>query len=247
MSLPLIGITTKNANALSLDIPCVLSPRTYSEAIIKAGAIPVLIPVNLPKELMDEIVNRVDGILFSGGGDIEIDRYGGDEHERVYGVDRERDKNEFYLMGKAISEKIPFLGICRGFQVFNVYMGGNLFTHLSDQKEDVIDHSYNEERPFDYKTHSVELITGSLLKDIIGKDEIEVNSLHHQGIKFVSGDLIVSAVTPDYLVEGLELRGHPFGLAVQWHPEWMQDDEDQQKLFSAFVSASKKRMESDVR
>ena len=242
MSAPIIGITTRNFKGIVLDIPWILAPRSYSEAVIKAGAIPLLIPLNLPKDHIKELLLRIDGIIFSGGGDISPDLFGGQAHDKVYGVDAERDEHEIWLMKKAITEEVPFLCICRGLQIFNVCYGGTLFTHILDQKEGALDHSHKKENPFNFRAHDVHLVKDSRIRDIIGRSDIEVNSLHHQGIEFASAELDISAVSSDNLVEGLELQSHPFGIAVQWHPEWMPDDEDQQKLFTALADAAQKRI-----
>jgi putative glutamine amidotransferase len=247
MSAPLIGITTRNYSGIIHDIPWILTPRSYTESVINSGAIPVLLPLNLPQGNVIELLKKLDGVIFSGGGDIDIRNFGGEEHEKIYGVDVERDETELFLMEKVVEQKIPFLSICRGLQVMNVCFGGTLYTHILDQKESALDHSFNKEFDFNYKSHSVHLVEGSKLRSIIGKSDIGVNSLHHQGIQYASADLKITAVSTDNLVEGLELEDHPFGIGVQWHPEWMPEDEDQQKLFSALKEAAQKRAEKNGR
>lgn len=129
----------------------------------------------------------------------------------------------------------------------NVSFGGTLYTHILDQKDGALDHSFNEEFDANHISHSVHLVAGSMIRKIIGKSDISVNSLHHQGIQYASADLKISAVSTDNLIEGLELEDHPFGIGVQWHPEWMPKDEDQQKLFTALKEAAQKRAEKNDR
>jgi len=143
---------------------------------------------------------------------------------------------------KAAASGLPFLGICRGHQVINVAFGGKLYTHISDQLKNALDHRYIEGQPFDKYAHSVKLEANSALAGILGETEFEVNSLHHQGVEVVGQGLKPIGWSPDGLVEALELPGHPFGLSVQWHPEWLPDDKRSQALFMAFVAAAQKRI-----
>lgn len=241
MSSPLIGITTRKYTGIALDIRWILSPRSYTEAVIRSGGIPILIPLNLPKVKIHDLLDKLDGVIFSGGGDVGIEQFGGEPHEKVYGVDEERDFAELFLMDKVVELEIPFLAICRGIQIMNIGFGGTLHTHILDQKEGALDHSHDKEKDFAFKAHSVQLVEGSRIKKIIGKTNIEVNSFHHQGIELVSSDLKISGVAEDDLVESLEYPGHPFAIGVQWHPEWMPEEEDQQKLFSVLIDAAHER------
>lgn len=238
MSTPLIGITTRNTEHITYGWPMIASPRTYSEAVIHAGAIPVLIPTNLPFSTLPALLAQLDGVIFTGGGDIETSRFNGQPHQRVYGVDRERDKIEFELVAKVIEDQTPFLGICRGFQVINVALGGTLYTHILDQLENALDHSYKPDLPASHPSHTINLKPSSLLAGIFSNETVTVNSLHHQGAKEIAPQLETIGWAPDGLVEAFILPGHPFGLAVQWHPEWMPDDAHMLKLFAAFLQAA---------
>lgn len=238
VSLPLIGLTTRSMQHPELDIPFLSSPRSYIDALIRAGAIPVMIPISLPKASIQTILARLDGVLFSGGGDIDPKIYNGETHSKIYGIDPERDEIEIELVSQVASKRKPFLAICRGLQVVNVALGGTLYTHLSDQFDKPIQHACYPDHPWDHIAHPIKITQGSLLGRIMSKQEIEVNSLHHQGVKKIGKGLDVVATAPDGLVEGLELRGHVFGLAVQWHPETMPDSIDMQKIFEYFVNAA---------
>jgi putative glutamine amidotransferase len=130
----------------------------------------------------------------------------------------------------------PFLGICRGLQVINVAMGGSLYEDLNEQFADVLKHD-NHLQPRDHLAHPVELEAGSRLEQVIEARQVQVNSLHHQGIHRLASDLYATGSAPDGLIEALELPGHPFGMAVQWHPEELQAHEAMRRLFIAFVGA----------
>jgi putative glutamine amidotransferase len=238
MSYPVIGITTRQTMNTTDDIPLVASPKSYIQALSRAGAAPVLIPVGVPDAGIGQLLDSLDGLMFTGGGDIETARFAGEDHPEVYDVDTERDEMEIKLVHAAVLKGLPFLGICRGIQIINVAFGGSLYTHIADQHPDAIQHRFYPGHPWDYLAHSVELDKDCRLAGIFGKTQVQVNSLHHQGIRQVPSMLEVVGRSPDGLVEALEMPGHPFGLAVQWHPEWLPEDPHSQALFKAFVDAS---------
>ncbi len=238
MPAPLIGLTTRNAIDPKNDYPIITSPKSYTQALIRAGALPVLVPVNLPVNRYGELIERLDGIIFTGGGDIDLHRYAGEPHKRVYGIDHERDQMEFDLVREIIQTKLPFLGICRGFQVINVALGGTLYSHIADQLPGALTHDCYPSHPTDHIAHTVTIKPQSQLAEILGSTEVAVNSLHHQGVKTLSNQLEALAWATDGLLEAASLPGHPFGLAVQWHPEWMPDDQRMQSLFDAFLDAA---------
>jgi putative glutamine amidotransferase len=238
MSTPIIGLTTSNGEN-KYGHPIVALMRQYIIAIREAGGVPVLIPSGIDIELIKSLIERVDGILFTGGGDIAIDRFDGEPHLRVEGVDADRDTVEIALVQALAESGKPFFGICRGFQIINVAMGGTLYTHIEDQLPDAIKHDYDSGSQRQFLAHKIRLQKSSSLEDILIESEIAVNSLHHQGAKDLAPTLKQTAFAPDGLVEGLELMGHPFALAVQWHPEWLLDQPVSRRLFRAFVEAAR--------
>jgi putative glutamine amidotransferase len=240
MPAPLIGLTTRNIDDPKYGFPLVSSPKTYTQALIRAGAIPVLVPVNLPQSVQEELLNRLDGIVFTGGGDIDLSYFQGVPHPEVYGIDLERDDNELSLARAAVERRLPFLGICRGLQVINVALGGTLYTHILDQLPGALQHSCFPDFPPNHAAHPLEIKPGSLLSDLVGRTEFRVNSLHHQGIRTLAPGLEALATAPDGLVEAFQLPAHPFGLAVQWHPEWMPEVAEMQAIFSAFTASAVK-------
>jgi putative glutamine amidotransferase len=239
MIYPFIGVTTyqgKNEEGF----PIMALQRAYVDSLVQAGSVPVLIPSNISREMHLGLLNRLDGILFTGGGDIAIERFKGEPHPRISNVDPERDLIELSFLESFLKDKKPFLGICRGFQLINVGLGGTLFTDIEDQKPGALKHDYYPEYPRSYLAHKVEVKNGTRLAKILGETDISVNSLHHQGAKDLPDELIQSAHAPDGLVEAVELADHPFGLAVQWHPEWLKDQPVMRRLFRAFVEAASK-------
>lgn len=239
MSHPHIGITTRNTTSQKYHIPTIASPRSYCEALVAAGAVPVLIPVNLPLDWLEEVLEGLDGLILTGGGDIETRRFNGEHHAEVDDVDPERDAIEICLIQMVCAGGKPFLGICRGIQVLNVALGGDLYTHLADQLDGAVEHHFFPGHPWDHPAHEITLEADSRLGRILGSEPLTVNSLHHQGIKTLAPTLKAAGASPDGLVEAVELPGHPFGLAVQWHPEWLPQDGRMRALFEAFVTACK--------
>ena len=237
MPAPLIGIITYRQPS-SYGFPLNAIAEAYVQAVSQAGGIPVLIPLGLSEEQLNDMLPRLDGILFSGGGDIDPQRFGADTHPEVKGVDADRDRVEIQLVRDVIRDGIPFLGICRGIQSVNVALGGTLYTHISDQHPGAIQHSFHNEQPRDYLAHEVTIQPGTRLFEIMGTSPVKVNSLHHQGIRQLAAGLQVTAQAPDGLIEGVEIHAHPFGIAVQWHPEWLTAHAPMRALFQAFVEAA---------
>jgi putative glutamine amidotransferase len=236
---PIIGVTTyQGKNDQGLPIEALL--RAYIDALVEGGGVPVLIPSSLTDNTRGKLFERLDGILFTGGGDISIDRFHGLSHPEVSNVDTERDEIEFSLLDKCVHYGKPFLGICRGFQVILVGLGGTLYTHIEDQIAGALKHDYYPNFPRNHLAHKVRITGGTNLANILGKLDLHVNSLHHQGAKDIPAILKPVAYAPDGLVEAIELPNHLFGIAVQWHPEWLTNQSATRRLFQAFVNASGK-------
>jgi putative glutamine amidotransferase len=216
--------------------PAYGSNVAYIRSVSNAGAITVLIPSNLANEDLDNLLTNLDGILFTGGSDLDPACYGSALYSKVQEIDTERDRVELYLVRKAVQLQLPFFGICRGCQVINVALGGSLYEDLADQFPGDIQHDKHD-KPRNSLVHPVVMKATSRLNEILEESSIEVNSLHHQGINQLASKLTAVAHAPDGLVEAVELPAHPFGLAVQWHPEELQAYEPMRKLFGAFIQA----------
>src|SRR5512142_534311 len=196
---PLIGITTYQSKN-SHGQPTVDLQQSYINAVMQAGGVPVLIPSMIAEDGWNAVYSRLDGILFSGGGDISLDYFAGEPHPRIDEVDLERDVVELNMVKAAVADGKPFLGICRGCQVVNVALGGTLYTHLPDQLPDALDHAY----PGNMRTvlvHEVKIEEGTRFSEIFGQPIVGVNSLHHQGLKDIAPSLRVAGHAPDGLVE----------------------------------------------
>jgi len=235
MPKPVIGLTTSRLRNATGD-PVFGTNVAYAKSIADAGGLPVLIPLNLFNDDLELLLIRVDGILFTGGYDIDPRRYGNQPHPKVEGVDADRDRVEIYLVQALIHQGKPFFGICRGCQVINIALGGSLFEDLSDQFTGNIQHD-NHDHPRDYLAHIVEVKSASRLAQILTNSATGVTSLHHQGVNRLSSELQASALSPDGLVEAFELANYPYGLGVQWHPEELQEHASMRCLFQAFVQA----------
>ena len=148
-----------------------------------------------------------------------------------------RDAIELPLLRAAVDGDKPLLGICRGFQVMNVALGGTLYTHILDQLPNALQHDWHDQ-PRATLAHPVRVEEGTRLAEILGAPMLQVNSLHHQGTKDLAPNLKATAFAPDGLIEGIELPNRKFALAVQWHPEWMMSHEEMRNLFKAFIEAA---------
>jgi putative glutamine amidotransferase len=241
MSSPLIGVSSSNVSPADVQGGQVAAPASYLRAVLTAGGIPLIIPPGLSHEQLQETLNRLDGLVLIGGGDIDPALFNGRPHPRVYGIDPQRDDLDLTLARLAAASRVPFLGICRGIQVMNVALGGTLFTDIADEKAEPLRHDWYPDIPRNHLAHPVSIDPGSRLAQILGGSRFEVNSLHHQGLEEIAPSLKVTAYSPDGLVEAVELPDHPFGIGVQWHPEWLQEHAPQRAIFSALIDAASKK------
>jgi putative glutamine amidotransferase len=215
---------------------------SYTEAVSKAGGIPLLIPLGLSKEDLLTLLDRVDGILLPGGADIDPGQYSenGQRHVKVYGIDQERDRTELFMAQAAVTRRKPFLAICRGIQVLNVTLGGTLWQDIPSQIAGSFDHDASGDQPRNHLAHTVEIEPDSLLARLTGKTHSWVNSYHHQSLRDMAPELVVTATAEDGVIEAAEIPGHPFGVSVQWHPEnLVHDDPAMLAIFQGLVEAAK--------
>ncbi len=233
MPAPLIGITTYGRNEAGRF--CL--PGAYVDAVRRARGVPVLLPPNEPD--LERLLDCLDGIIFSGGGDIHPARYGGETHPEMYMVDSERDAFELSLAQMILaSTDLPVLGICRGSQILNVASGGTLVPHLSEQGDVRVRHREAQLTPAE---HPVRIEPDSRLARILGRTDITVKSWHHQAVRRVAPGWRVVAWAADGVAEALEHTDHGWAFAVQWHPELSPEDPGQQKIFQALVQAGRVR------
>lgn len=237
MPSPIIGITTGRVLSKTQVFEYTLS-EMYVQAVFRAGGTPVILPTGADAGEVATLLEIVDGILLTGGGDIDPAIFNGQPHPNVYGIDHERDFLEIELVRQASRSQKPFLGICRGAQVINVALGGTLYTDIGAQLPDAERHDLYPNIPRDKIAHHIQIQNGSLLRKLTDTAKLAVNSLHHQGLEQIPAYLIPIGHSADGLVEAVELRDHVFGLGVQWHPEWLVESSANQAIFRGLVQAA---------
>lgn len=219
---PVIGITGyADRSARPPNVPVFAGARTYVRAVAGGGGVPLVIPPYLEEAPLQAILHTIDGLVLSGGGDIHPAEFGEEDSGLLWRVDERRDRAELPLAEWALVEELPLLAICRGIQVLNVAAGGTLIQDISTQVPDALSHSSVAGRPVPSIAHTVEVSPDSRLARLVGAGELGVNSAHHQAVKDVGRELVVTARAPDGIIEGLEAPDHPFCIGVQWHPEVM--------------------------
>lgn len=241
MKRKVIGITS---NVVSdIDVPyfnhCKLIRvfSDYSDSVIRADAIPIIIPFTTNKKILDEYMDIIDGLIITGGYDIDPLRYKEEPHEKLEVISLERDLYEFHLAEKAKEKNIAMLGICRGHQLLNVAYGGTLYQDISLIKGANLKH--RQQGLCQFPTHSINVLEGSMLYEILGKEAM-VNSFHHLAIKDVARGFIVSAISKDGVIEAIEKHEGNFVMGVQWHPECLTvNSKDMLKLFAYFIEKCK--------
>ena len=211
-------------------------PVVYIDAVTKAGGLAVVLPPQEPvdADIAAQVVDGLDGLIVTGGGDVAPERYGAERHEKTDPLNAMRDAWEDSLLAAAIDLELPFLGICRGLQVLNIARGGTLVQHLPDL---VGDDRYNKGGG-NFSSNRVAVDSGTELSGLLGGDpELVVKSYHHQAVQDVGAGLRVTARSGDGTIQALELEGVPFGVAVQWHPE--EDAAEDVRLFAGLIEAAK--------
>lgn len=233
-SRPVLGLTTylQRAQTGVWDVTASFLPAIYLEGVTRAGGIATLLP---PQPVDDSVADRVldglDGLVITGGRDVDPATYGQPAHPTTDQPARDRDAWEFILLRRALARRLPVLGICRGAQVVNVAFGGTLHQHLPD----VIGHTRHQPGNAVFTTSSVRTVPGTRLATLIGESS-DAQCYHHQAIDRLGEGLIVSALdVTDGVIEAVEIPGDDFVLAVQWHPEERLDD---LRLFAAVVQAA---------
>ncbi|WP_339016037.1 gamma-glutamyl-gamma-aminobutyrate hydrolase family protein [Fusobacterium animalis] len=212
--------------------------KDYVDAVIRAGGVPLIIPFSTDKEVIISQAQLIDGLILSGGHDINPYNYGQEPSQKIGEIFPERDTYEMILLEESKKRNIPILGICRGFQLINVAAGGTLYQDLSLIPGNILKH--NQVSNPTLKTHKVEIKENSFISSIFGKETM-VNSFHHQVIDKVANDFIVVAKASDGVVEAIEHKTYKFLVAVQWHPEMLAVNcEKARELFSKFVEEAKK-------
>ncbi len=261
---PLIGLTT--SHNIQTDETC--QPPYCSRAILAAGGIPLILPLEASEADLRQLARTLDGFLFTGGPDLHPFLFGEETRAGCGEVSSKRDQMELALLRMVMEQKKPVMGICRGIQAINIGLGGSVYQDIPTQTERVYPIAHRQPFPPQVPAHTVKVVAGSRLAAILSGDPsacgeaaggrmsapapaeeeaqgsapliVKVNSTHHQAVRDVAPGLTACAYAPDGIIEGLESDdGYPFLIAVQWHPEYLwQTDPAAANLFKAFVRAS---------
>ncbi len=236
---PVIGIPCYEGKRAPTMRPFYGNNRAYVKAVEQAGGIPVLIPHFDDLTALEPLCSRLDGLLLPGGADIHPRNYGEEPSPLLGEVDEEEDRLDLALARYFLEMDLPILGICRGVQLLNVAIRGTLYQDITDQRPNSEPHAIIDQPRF-YRAHSISIKPGTRLAELIGTEPLMVNSLHHQAVKALGRNAIISATAPDGVVEGIELPEHRFAIGIQCHPEELVADGDERSrlLFQGFIKAA---------
>ena len=235
MKKPVIGITPSH----NTDNDAISVRPTYLRAIAPAGGLPVLLPLEIPEEDLRQLGSLCDGFLFSGGPDIHPFLLKEETHTQCGNVSMARDTMELSLLKLAVDARKPVLGICRGAQIINVGLGGDIYQDIPSQTQTGFPIAHKQPYSCSLPSHHVDVRRDTLLYTIAEeKTQITVNSSHHQAVRRIAPCLTASGHAPDGIIEALEMPDYPYLLALQWHPEYMwQTDTVSANIFKSFVVA----------
>lgn len=210
-------------------------------AVLEGGGLPILLPFVNNKNDITSLVEQFDGFLFTGGQDINPTLYGQALNNCTDEISPKRDEFEINLFKTIMTYNKPVLGICRGMQLINVALGGTLKQDILGLKDTCIHLQHFQKTPYDIPVHEIEIKQNTLIHQILQKNIICVNSVHHQAIEKLAKGLSITATSEDKLIEAFEITDLDFGIAVQWHPERLcNTDINSRKLFAAFIDAALK-------
>ncbi|MCW3055461.1 MAG: putative glutamine amidotransferase [Chthonomonadales bacterium] len=239
MSRKIVGILGSTSTAKEDFGPKQYLNRAYVWAVESAGGIPIMLPVTRDPEAIGRYLGLLDGLLISGGVDVDPACFGEAPHPKLGTVDDDRDTTELPLIREALAQDTPVFAICRGIQSLNVALGGSLYQDIPSQKPSDIHHQQSDLKiPRNQTSHAIHIVPDSRLHHIVGQSEMQTNSFHHQALKKVSDGLIVTAYAPDDIIEAAESPTHRYVVAVQFHPEeTAPNDLPSRQLFESFIAA----------
>jgi putative glutamine amidotransferase len=236
---PVIGICAaiETAKWAAWEVVVNLSPRTYSDAVQRAGAIALVLPPDdVVAESPDELLDLIDALILAGGSDIDPASYGAKPHPETRRTWPERDRFEIALGTRALERDMPVLGICRGMEMLNVIQGGTLNQHLPGLE-------LHRHTPGVFTDHRVRLEPGSLAERVVGAEHTEVKSAHHQGLEQLGEGVSATGYADDGVVEAIDLPDRSFAVGVLWHPE----EDERSRVVGALVSEARERMKEPAR
>jgi putative glutamine amidotransferase len=232
--LPVIGVTVDRCDQHPQRYE---STGDYTAAVERAGGLPVMLPYRVSEELASQYVDLLDGIVFTGGDDLNPDLYGETYHPKADPVDPKRQQFELALMAEAERRRLPILGVCLGVQLMNVYRGGSLIQFLPDlHRENSLEHRSMGDPT---RRHLVRIVEGTVLAETIGKRQITVNTRHKQAVGRLGRGLRVNANATDGIIEGVEDPSLPLFLGVQWHAENLTDVPEHLAIFKLLVEKAR--------
>lgn len=239
MKKPLIGITLNHREDTYFTIR-----GNYIDSIIRAGGTPVPLCYDEKKIELPEIIELLDGILFSGGEDVNPKYFGEDIDEKCGKICDDRDEFELKLYKYAVSKNIPIFGICRGIQLINVGAGGTLIQDIESYTNGkILNEKHRQQPPYENFAHESKVIENTYFSELFGKDKISTNSMHHQAVKDLAPGFKAGVISEDGFIEAIYSENHNFIAGVQWHPEFLWDmTGETEKLFDAFIDAARKKI-----
>lgn len=236
-NMPVIGLTS--SFAVKDDSEQIFLPKSYFEAIRHFGGIPLLIPVFARDEELEFLLDQCDGVILTGGNDIDPVLFGETVLNDTVEIAQERDYQEAFVIDMALARNLPILGICRGIQMLNVHFGGSLWQDIPAQIPSEVQHRMD--KPYHRASHKCILEKGTPLHQISGTNIIGVNSHHHQAVKDLAPNFLSMGCSEDGIIEAIYDPSKPFLWGVQWHPERIWDiEESSARLFAALIQASVK-------
>ena len=236
-SRPIIGINCSWIENRT-RVPALMIRMNYLTSVIKVGGTPLLVPVVDDPALLEIYLDRIAGLLLIGGRDISPARYGASAHPLTVPLPAMREEFDLRLVRTALDRGLPVMAICLGCQLLNIALGGTLHQDIASAfPESPLQHT--KRIGVSLTSHYVRIVKGTQLFRIIGREKIETNSSHHQCINQLGDGLVASAFAEDGIIEAVESMRYPFALGVQWHPEYLADQEDHIKLFQALVEAAR--------
>lgn len=237
---PIIAINASVSRSEN-DNPNITLRANYVDAVTSAGGTPVVLPPLESTDIVDQQIALCDGFIFVGGPDLDPARYGEEPHPTMNPMPPRRENYDFELINKVIKARKPFLAICLGCQQVNVALGGTLIQDINSQTSTTIQHS--KKQMSSPPRHDVTIEPGSKLHDLVDTTTLSANTSHHQAVDRPAKDIVVTSHAADGIIESYELRDYPFGLGIQWHPEYLVAEKEHLALFEALVKEASRQRE----
>lgn len=233
---PIIGVTPQ----YDIENDRIKIEPSYFQAIRSSGGVPVLLPLHNDSKDLEELLHCLDGVLFSGGPDVNPLYFNEEAIPECGTIVIERDRMELGLLPMVMQKQLPILGICRGIQTINIALGGDIYQDIKAQTDSKVNIMHYQKAKSSTTIHKIQIVKDTLLERILQKEVSLVNSFHHQVVRKLGKGLTVAATSSDGFIEAITMESYPFFLGVQWHPEELYElEEDAQLIFREFIDAAK--------